>query len=1193
MADDLPAGFSASPPPVADVPKPKLQGLDAIHGWFKDKGNFLSPHAADALASVSSAETGGDPYAANKAGSGALGGFQWLGSRKKDFIASGQYDPAGQAQFAMKELSSGRYPKSWAALNDPNASTNSIRATLIDEFEAPGGSAAKGYGPAGGDMQRAMAYKPPKPGDVQKSDLPPPARPAAAGMPPGFSAQPPSAGLPKGFSTQAPGPQDPSIMARTKPEPTLSQSADTLQKGVNFLLDKVPPKIMNLIAEKGGNIVESLLTPTGPLDPVNLIPNREALAKDLRAYLFEGGNVGGPGGTPGLERPAEAPKLAEAAPAANNVVTLKPWPRPMDASAPVKGEINYEVHQDGKPVGYVSGVIKGNRLTDFTVQNAEQDMGKSNMLGTATARQALRALQVEHPEIKQIEGERLTGGRAAAGQSGVKVKVPLKEPRAASAAAAATPLHEIAAQNIKAFEAANAEPGFRQKLKDASDYAKQYFDTSSQAKAIIQKNVGNMARMGAQAKEAMTKFGAFTRNLNPEEQISLLKWLQTPEKMKAKGFDLPPEAQEFANTFKDWMQKYKTKLEALPQTDQMNFRENFVTQLWRNPKDAMTAINDYGAKKGSNYFTKARVFEDYEAGIRAGKAPVTTDPMELFSRYIENASAKIASWESKNDARDRGLWVYRKPENAPEGWVPVKGERDAFGHEAYAPPGLATIFNNYGSIAAQWKIPGTNFDVLSAAQRAANATTGFKLSFSGFHAALETMESVFSGLADGITKIKNGNPIKGITALAKAPAKPFTSFINGRRAQHALLDGEFGSPEMQKIVQALTDANYDFMREGGLADEYRVSRMPGFIKGWQKGIPATTGGPLKMGIRAFETTMEPVFQYYVPWLKNQAAMDMMKTYLDAHPDLSAEDFAAYGRKVANIMDSRFGEMNKNNIFWPATAKKMAQTAAISWSFTLGQARQALGAAWDAARIPDKAISKARGTLPATEEIWTDRLSYAVAIGLGTSLIDSVYQYLKTGQPPQSAQDLLNPRTGGTDPSTGQPERATLPNFANSYRNLWEGGVGQEAYNKIAPLWQTLIAVGSNKDWAGHNVRDLDASATKQLEQLGEFAASNLGSPITYGTVTGAKAGTHISSVERMFGVKAASMRDTAPEQFGKTMSYVHAKEWFDKSKMDLNQRRYTQGLGPLRVPYRTQQKIIQYHMQHPDTDIMQGYGGTQ
>ena len=53
MADnDLPPGFSAEPP------KPK--GLDAIHAYFKDKGNFLNPNAADALAATSFAETGGD-----------------------------------------------------------------------------------------------------------------------------------------------------------------------------------------------------------------------------------------------------------------------------------------------------------------------------------------------------------------------------------------------------------------------------------------------------------------------------------------------------------------------------------------------------------------------------------------------------------------------------------------------------------------------------------------------------------------------------------------------------------------------------------------------------------------------------------------------------------------------------------------------------------------------------------------------------------------------------------------------------------------------------------------------------------------------------------------------------------------------------------------------------------------------------
>jgi len=339
--------------------------------------------------------------------------------------------------------------------------------------------------------------------------------------------------------------------------------------------------------------------------------------------------------------------------------------------------------------------------------------------------------------------------------------------------------------------------------------------------------------------------------------------------------------------------------------------------------------------------------------------------------------------------------------------------------------------------------------------------------------------------------------------------------------------------------------------------------------------------------------MEPVFQYYVPWLKNQAAMDAMKTYLDAHPDISRGDFAAYGRKVASMMDARFGEMNSKNIFWNATAKKMAQTAAISWSFTLGQARQAMGAASDAARIPDKLYSKAKGTLPNTEEIWTDRLSYAVAIGLGTAMVNSVYQYLKTGQLPQSGQDVLNPRTGGIDPSTKEPERATLPNFANSYRNIWEGGVGQEAYNKLAPLWQTLIEAGENKDWKGQPIYNPNDTTTKQIEQLGEFVAGNTLTPITLGQVSNAKAGSHISSLERLFGIRAAGMRDTAPDQLKGIISYKQAEAWYDKRRSDVNAQRAKQGLGPLRISHREKQQLINTYMKNPQADPLQKYGGTQ
>lgn len=930
-----------------------------------------------------------------------------------------------------------------------------------------------------------------------------------------------------------------------------------------------------------GSALDAMLTPAGPLDPLNAVPNLPQLRNDIKAYLLEGGNLGGPEGTPGLKAPGKS-----ASP-------------PGASAAPIARAAGEKAVSDA-----LGSSVTASRAPNEPSVSSRSSMQTPNVQGVQSPRQFRRAINDDAPGkyetdeppknfVSDERADKIINEMVARKEGRGAVENALNNSQPQSGSAAATPVGRLAEENIAKFEAENKAPAMKQRLQDGATAMKKYFSEQGEAKAILRKNLGKETRVGAQATQAMAQFKAFVGEMNIDEQIDLLKWLQNPQAKISKGLELSPQAKDFVSTFHDWMHTYQTKLEALPQTEKMNFRENFVTQLWRKPEGAMKYINEYGAKQGSGYFTKARVFDDYEAGIRAGFAPVTTNPVEIFSRYIENASRKIASYQSKNDAFEAGMMVYRTSKNAPDGWVKLESIKPVAGQDVYAPPGFARIFDNFASQAMKMNIPGTNIDVLDAAQRAANATTGLKLSVSGFHPALETMEGLFSGIANGITKMKNGRPITGLADVITSPKKPFTSFVHGRQVQQAYLDGTWGTPEMQRIVRAMTDANFDPMREGGLADEYRVSRLPGFIKGWQKGIPMSAGGPLKTALRAFETVMEPTFQYYVPFLKNQAMYDMLKTYMDAHPKLTDEEFAAYARKASDTVDSRFGEINKNNIFLNATAKKMAQTAAISWSFTLGQARQAMGFAWDAARVPSKIYSKIKGELPDTEEIWTDRMSYAVGIGLGTAFVDSVYQYIKTGKLPQSPQDLMKPQTGGTDPSTGQPERASLPNFANSYKSVWDNGIGDELYNKANPLWQTLVAMGSNKDFAGHEIRDPNDTTGKQLQQLGEYAYQNALQPIGLSNVENAKGGTNISSLERIFGLRAAGMKDTAPEQLDKIVSYKNAENWYEKRKSDVNQKRAQKGLKPLRISRHERSLLIERYMKNPQADPLQSYGGTQ
>lgn len=1032
-------------------------------------------------------------------------------------------------------------------------------------------------------------------------------RPLGQDLPPGFSAKPPEQQPKTTMKPLAPGREDASIAAQSAKQ---MAEADAPKSWADMAKDPKNPmwqRIGSAVMEEGKRFGQSAW---GGFTVFGDVASGKASMQDpaTQQRVIDAANWFGLKGAPGehISKIAElAKEPAKEAPAAG-----VPRARAAGEKA-VSDALGASVTENKVPAGHVR-VYHGTAAPDTnyeawvasTPEYARRHIGPSGRVMYADI------LKKELPESIQeqldINPGTKPGNFQLTKEQSAKLKPyddtkPVQQMRtsAQSGGAAATPVHELAEQNIKAFMEADKSPDLKQRLVAATKDAQSFYQDSESAKGIIRKNVGNEARTGAQAVHAMDQFKVFTQSLDREGQIGLLKWLQDPESKISKGLELSPEAKSFTDTFHSWMHTYQKKLEALPQTEKMEFRKNFVTQLWRQPQGAMKYINDFGAKQGSNYFTKARAFDDYEAGIRAGFAPVTTDPMELFARYIENAQSKLASWESLNDAKEQGLVAYRSPQNAPEGWTPLKGVTTPRGEQAYAPPGFAQVYNNYTSRPPEgWVGKGLDW-----AQKASNNTTKLKLALSAFHATLETGESVISGMADGIDKIAGGHPLRGVFELGTAVRKPFTSFPSSRKAVKAYLTGEYGSPEQEKIIQGLVDANYDFLRQGKLADEYRNSRFPGFIKSWERGrlkaefkdmnrnLPRSQM-IVRTGTRAFDTIMEPLFQYYIPALKTQAATDMMKTYLEAHPNATREELGKYGMVVSDTVDNRLGEMNHDNIFWSSTAKKMAQTAMLSYSYTLGTARLAGGAYADLSAIPAKVLNRALGG--PEEKIWTPRLSYAIAMGLGTGLMSATYQYLKTGKPPEDVKDLYRPQTGGTDPINGQPERATLPMFFNAFRNFWLNP-GQEAYNKINPLWQVLYSVspGVNEDWKKQPIYDGNEPVTKQLEQAGNYIASNIGEPVSFGNVGDAKPGSHVGSIERLFGIRAAGGRDTNPEGTAQAISYNTAAKWYDKRRSDINALRSRQGLGPLHIRQSEKSKLIQQYMRHPEVDPLQKYGGTQ
>lgn len=743
------------------------------------------------------------------------------------------------------------------------------------------------------------------------------------------------------------------------------------------------------------------------------------------------------------------------------------------------------------------------------------------------------------------------------------------EPKAGLLSAAKTPVADILRYNMLEYDEKAAKerpPGFINDLKRAAERLKELFGPSAtSAKRSISKFYGRATRASEQARAGMDQFRKLiAENSTLEQRLALIKWLQKPEEMASKLFQPDPSIAPFLDAFRDMMVRMRIKLESLPKTAQMGFKEDYLTQLWKDPVEAARTLAELGPKQGSNAFMKRTVFDDYEEGIRAGLVPKTTDPIELGMRYVENVERYMALNQVIDEGTANAQILWRNPGKQPRGWVQLQGRVNQYHgggvENAYAPEGYARVYNAFVSKGPQ----GFGGEVFANAVRAANKITGLKLALSYFHAGMMTAETYASGLADSIDKLMGGDVLGAAKGIRDLPKKPIRNLAKGLQVQKAYLDENYGTPELRRIVNALTDANFNIAGRGRIADEYRGSPLGGFIESWRRGILKLEGarvlgdiksaplmGSLRTAGRIMDTMMEPLFQYYVPLMKNSAAYDMMKTILEQNPEISDAELAKKAYDVADTIDNRFGEMNHDRIFWQRTTKMMAQAALISYSYTLGTARIVTGIAGDLATLPARLM---RG-----DKLWTNRLSYMIAMPVTAMLTNAIFQYIKTGKPPEEGRDLIYPLTGGVDPSTGKPARAVLPSYLPQFMNFWEHPK-QEFGNKINSLWKTLWDAWNNQDWRGDQIMQENAPAVQQFEQLGQYLGEELASPIY---LTGQrKGGTNISEGERFFGAREAPMFAVDPERYGQLQRYEAAKAAVTKQHHDINAERAQHGLPP-------------------------------
>lgn len=875
-------------------------------------------------------------------------------------------------------------------------------------------------------------------------------------------------------------------------------------------------------------------------------------------------------------------KAVSEPPKADNVVPIRPptpspSPSPSDAPKPVKenvlefkpkeagvslrevsdvfnhdiiglGHQEFEVNDGGKSVAHVIVHNQGDNVeVKWIGRNRSETENKdfANTLGLPMVRRIRDAIREQFPNAKTISGERISGARNNVKGVQAKVNLPTKP-------AGAAPAHpaDILAGTIADRERNLAkQPGMVDNFKVAArtlrsiSTPEKATPEGGRAAASIRASIGRSTRDSEKTRAALEGFQKQVSGYSPQEKLDIIDSMQNWSDRRAQGYEPIPEVKPLFDVIRKTFEERKAKLMAAPSTERMQFITDYYPQLWKDPEKARVFAGQFGTKEGSGGFTKARSIPTVADGIRAGLEPVTIDPIEATFRYVENVDRFLATNEVFDTAVEKGDVVWRAPGHQPDGWTQVQGRKNqpVTGQVPYAPDGWARVYNRFISR----PLEGPAGQVLAGVQKVANSISAFKLGLSGFHAINMVGESIRSGIANSLDEAFYKNPIRAATALPKAYAKPVTSAIRGKQMLKSYLH-DVGSPEMRKVVDLATEANFRVAGKGRIADEYRFTGAGSLLDAFKKGtLKAETLAGLKSAIgvhrpvtaiksvatgvgRILETFSDPLFKTYIPAIKNGAFYDIVSTWLREHPEASHEEQVAFARQAADIVDNNFGEMNQDNIFWQRWTKQLAQSAFVSYSYTLGTARQINGTVSDLAAIPKKAVSG--------ENIWSNNLSQAVALPIMVGTLGAVYQYAKTGKPPQDLRDLVAPRTGGVDASSGQPERASLPSYISQFLNGYND-LGGELTNKLNGLYELAKGALTGKDWRGDPIAPSTAGAGEVLKNYLEMAAGTW-QPIS--TENRAKKGTGLTGVERFSGIRPAPMFMTNPEGY-KAMKAAQAK----------------------------------------------------
>lgn len=699
---------------------------------------------------------------------------------------------------------------------------------------------------------------------------------------------------------------------------------------------------------------------------------------------------------------------------------------------------------------------------------------------------------------------------------------------------------------------------------------------AGQTEKIINRARGTTQLVHDKAADTLARHNPVVGNLPVPAQRAMIADMENGRPQA--NPQLQPAADAMRKVYDTWKNKIISTLR--PQ-DVPNFINDYYAHIWKEKPNVVA--NKMGAfyRQGSGRNFKARSIPTIEDGIKAGLTPKYENPIESTLAYSQNMARYVGTHDMLNEMKLQGIakWFTPGSKNIPPGWVPLDGiltKKLAPGTRAlragsntgvptripdrpialYAPEDAARVYNNFIS-----KGMASNPDwapVYETARKAANGMTMLKLGLSTYHLGTMANEAMISDYARSFRALSKGQLGTAVKAFVSAPTAPIRSAMRGLKMQRELLD----KAVPDAVSKQVNDAFIRVGRTINMDPFYRTKASGSFFNAWEKGTlkrelgeavkKLYTGttldkakGAADLVANVIQSTAAPLFEKYIPLVKRGAFSDQMHDFFKANPNPTQEEIDAEAMRVADSIDNRFGELNNDNLFWGRKLKQAAQLALLAPTWDLGTVREIAGGLKDIGQV-----AKGGGL--------SHRTAYVAGLAFNTALMSSIYQYLKTGQAPSSARDLMAGRTGGKDAISGQPERAMTPGYQ---KDVYAFGydfpyhVLDEAANKLNPALSTATSLVTNKDYRGLPIMRPEGVKPQPGEQgIGDFLVDQF-MPITMSQFRqGAMKGSNIGTDERLMNIRPAPQYVTAPERDQALKKKYGTQEWRRKLRADQRAR---------------------------------------